>query len=105
LPQSLKATGLEMAARMVPASEVGGDCYDVLPFPGGAWLSIGDVAGHGPGPGVVMMMLQSSVAAVLRSDPEMAPAAALEIINSVLFENLSSACSRGGTPRCCCCRT
>jgi len=95
LPQSLKATGPEMAARMVPASEVGGDCYDVLPFPGGAWLSIGDVAGHGLGPGVVMMMLQSSVAAVLRSDPEMAPAAALEIINSVLFENLKQRLQQG----------
>lgn len=88
LPQSIEAVGLEIAARMVPATEVGGDCYDVLPFAGGAWLSIGDVAGHGLGPGVVMMMLQSSVAAVLRADPDIAPAAALEVINAVLFENL-----------------
>lgn len=95
LPQSLRATGLEMAARMVPASEVGGDCYDVLPFPGGAWLSIGDVAGHGLGPGVVMMMLQSSVAAVLRSDPEISPSAALEVVNSVLFENLKQRLQQG----------
>jgi serine phosphatase RsbU (regulator of sigma subunit) len=88
LPQSVDVVGLEISASMVPATEVGGDCYDVLPFPGGAWLSIGDVAGHGLGPGVVMMMLQSSVAAVLRADPEVSPAAALDVVNSVLFENL-----------------
>jgi sigma-B regulation protein RsbU (phosphoserine phosphatase) len=88
LPQSVEVVGLEIAARMVPATEVGGDCYDVLPFAGGAWLSIGDVAGHGLGPGVVMMMLQSSVAAVLRADPEVSPAAALDVVNAVLFENL-----------------
>jgi DNA-binding LacI/PurR family transcriptional regulator/serine phosphatase RsbU (regulator of sigma subunit) len=88
LPDRLQVEGLEIAATMVPATEVGGDCYDVLPFAGGAWLSIGDVAGHGLGPGVVMMMLQSSVAAVLRADPDAAPSAALEIVNAVLFENL-----------------
>ncbi len=88
LPDRLEVEGLELAATMVPATEVGGDCYDVLPFPGGAWLSIGDVAGHGLGPGVVMMMVQSSVAAVLRADPEAAPSAALELVNAVLFENL-----------------
>jgi serine phosphatase RsbU (regulator of sigma subunit) len=34
---------------MVPADEVGGDYYDVLPVTGGCWIGIGDVAGHGPG--------------------------------------------------------
>ncbi|MEO8177698.1 MAG: SpoIIE family protein phosphatase [Deltaproteobacteria bacterium] len=95
LPQKLQAVGLEISASMVPATEVGGDCYDVLPFAGGAWLSIGDVAGHGLGPGVVMMMLQSSVAAVLRADPEISPAAALEVVNAVLFENLKQRLQQG----------
>jgi len=95
LPQSTEVVGLEISASMVPATEVGGDCYDVLPFPGGAWLSIGDVAGHGLGPGVVMMMLQSSVAAVLRADPEISPAAALEVVNAVLFENLKQRLQQG----------
>jgi sigma-B regulation protein RsbU (phosphoserine phosphatase) len=72
----------------VPATEVGGDLYDVLPFQGGAWLTIGDVAGHGLGPGVVMMMLQSSVAAVLRAHPQIAPAVALDVVNTVLFDNV-----------------
>ncbi len=90
LPQRLEVEGLEISASMQPASEVGGDCYDVLPFAGGAWLSIGDVAGHGLGPGVVMMMLQTSVAAVLRGTPEISPSAALEIVNAVMFDNVKT---------------
>ena len=90
LPQQLQADGLDISASMLPASEVGGDCYDVLPFPGGAWLSIGDVAGHGLGPGVVMMMLQSSVAAALRSSPRSSPGAALRLVNAVMFDNVKT---------------
>jgi serine phosphatase RsbU (regulator of sigma subunit) len=88
LPQRLEVDGLEISASMLPASEVGGDCYDVLPFEGGAWLSIGDVAGHGLGPGVVMMMLQASVAAVLCTSPSISPAAALRVVNAVMFDNV-----------------
>ena len=95
LPQRIEVTGLDISAKMLPASEVGGDCYDVLPCAGGAWLSIGDVAGHGLGPGVVMMMLQSSVAAVLRANPDVSPAAALEVVNAVLFDNLKHRLQQG----------
>ncbi len=88
LPQDALVEGLEIAASMVPATEVGGDCYDILPCPGGAWLTIGDVAGHGLGPGVVMMMLQSSVAALLRTHPAASPAEVLGVVNAVMFENV-----------------
>jgi phosphoserine phosphatase RsbU/P len=90
LPALLEVQGLDISASMLPATEVGGDCYDVLPFEGGAWLSIGDVAGHGLGPGVVMMMLQTSVAAVLRTSPEISPSTALEVVNAVMFENVKT---------------
>jgi sigma-B regulation protein RsbU (phosphoserine phosphatase) len=95
LPQQLAVPGLELAARMLPASEVGGDLFDVLPVSGGAWLSIGDVAGHGLGPGVVMMMLQSSVAAVLRARPDLSPSAAIEVVNTVLFDNVKRRLQQG----------
>lgn len=88
LPQRLEVDGLDISASMLPATEVGGDCYDVLPFEGGAWLTIGDVAGHGLGPGVVMMMLQTSVAAVLSTSPRISPAAALDVVNAVMFDNV-----------------
>lgn len=88
LPHDVQVHGLQIAARMLPVSEVGGDCYDVIPCEGGAWLCIGDVAGHGLGPGLVMMMLQSSVAALLRASPRAAPSDVLSLVNAVMFDNV-----------------
>jgi sigma-B regulation protein RsbU (phosphoserine phosphatase) len=88
LPRDLRVENLEIAATMVPATEVGGDYYDVLPGPGGCWLGIGDVAGHGLRPGLVMMMLQSIVAALSRDDFNAAPAVMLQVVNAVLYDNV-----------------
>jgi sigma-B regulation protein RsbU (phosphoserine phosphatase) len=88
LPRDLSVPGLEIAANMLPATEVGGDYYDVLPTPDGCWLGIGDVAGHGLRPGLVMMMLQSVVSALVRSNPNAAPREVLTVVNGVLYENV-----------------
>lgn len=88
LPRDLSVPGLEIAATMLPATEVGGDYYDVLPTTDGCWLGIGDVAGHGLRPGLVMMMLQSVVAALVRSNPNAAPRELLKVVNGVLYENV-----------------
>jgi serine phosphatase RsbU (regulator of sigma subunit)/DNA-binding LacI/PurR family transcriptional regulator len=88
LPRDLSVSGLEIAATMLPATEVGGDYYDVLPTPEGCWLGIGDVAGHGLRPGLVMMMLQSIVSALVRSNPDAAPQDVLKVVNGVLYENV-----------------
>ncbi len=88
LPRDLRVENLEIAATMLPATEVGGDYYDVLPGPGGCWLGIGDVAGHGLRPGLVMMMLQSIVAALGRDDFGTAPGAMLQTVNAVLYDNV-----------------
>ncbi|HEX3776961.1 MAG TPA: SpoIIE family protein phosphatase [Polyangiaceae bacterium] len=88
LPRDLRVENLEIAATMLPATEVGGDYYDVLPGPGGAWLGIGDVAGHGLRPGLVMMMLQSVIAALLAQNFDAAPSAILRAANAVLYENV-----------------
>lgn len=88
LPKNLQVEGLEIAAGMVPATEVGGDYYDVLPVAGGAWLGIGDVAGHGLRPGVVMVMLQSIVATVVSHTPDIRPSEMVQIVNRVLYENV-----------------
>ncbi|HSF76398.1 MAG TPA: GAF domain-containing protein, partial [Microcoleus sp.] len=50
--------GLEIAAFMEPADEVGGDYYDVLKHGGKATIGIGDVTGHGLESGVLMIMAQ-----------------------------------------------
>jgi sigma-B regulation protein RsbU (phosphoserine phosphatase) len=88
LPRDLRVENLDIAAAMVPATEVGGDYYDVLPGPGGCWLGIGDVAGHGLRPGLVMMMLQSIVAALGRDDFNAKPSAMLQVVNAVLYDNV-----------------
>jgi len=88
LPCDLQVENLEIAAVMVPATEVGGDYYDVLPGSGGCWLGIGDVAGHGLRPGLVMMMLQSMVAALGRENFGAAPREIVKIVNAVLYDNV-----------------
>ena len=88
LPRDPQIEGLEWAARMVPAAEVGGDYYDVFPFEGGCWIGIGDVAGHGLPAGLVMLMIQSVVYALVQNDPSASPARIVRELNSVLFENV-----------------
>lgn len=88
LPVNLSVEGLQIAAKMVPASEVGGDYYDVLPFQGGAWLGIGDVSGHGLNAGLVMLMVQSATAALVNTQSETSPRRLLLMLNQVLFDNV-----------------
>lgn len=88
LPQNLCVDGLNISAAMVPAEEVGGDYYDVIPNSGGAWIGVGDVAGHGLRAGLIMLMVQSVVAALTRQRARTSPREALEILNRVLFDNI-----------------
>ncbi|HWZ93550.1 MAG TPA: SpoIIE family protein phosphatase [Polyangiaceae bacterium] len=88
LPRQLGVENLDIAAAMVPATEVGGDYYDVLPGAGGCWLGIGDVAGHGLRSGLVMMMLQSVLAALLKNDFNAAPRDVLLVANAVLYDSV-----------------
>lgn len=56
--------GVEFATRYVPAEEggVGGDWYDAFRLPNGdLWVMVGDVAGHGLMPAVVMGRLRSAL--------------------------------------------
>lgn len=88
LPRSTAACGLEISAKMVPASDVGGDYYDVLPADAGCWLAIGDVAGHGLSAGMVMLQVQSAVQALASTRPGLSPRALLSSLNRVMFENI-----------------
>jgi sigma-B regulation protein RsbU (phosphoserine phosphatase) len=88
LPRDLKVPRLEVAATMIPASEVGGDYYDVLPVTGGAWIAIGDVSGHGLNSGLVMLMVQSAMAALVQANPNAPPSEVLTRLNEVVYENI-----------------
>ena len=67
LPAELpRIPGLLLGSRYVPSEfgEVGGDWYDAFVLPGGdVWTVIGDVAGHGLRPAVVMGRLRSALRA------------------------------------------
>lgn len=88
LPGELRVPGLEVATRMMPASEVGGDYYDVLPFEGGCWIAIGDVSGHGLNAGLIMLMLQSMVSVSSKQSPDASPRELLALLNRALFDNI-----------------
>ena len=88
LPRQLIAEGLELTACMTTATEVGGDYYDVLPVDGGCWIGIGDVSGHGVTSGLIMLMVQSVIAALVTKDPHASPRDAITVLNRVLFENI-----------------
>lgn len=88
LPKTSSVSNLRIAATMLPATEVGGDYFDVVPFEGGCWIGIGDVAGHGLPTGLVMLMIQSIVAATTRITPNASAGAAWKSVNNVLYDNI-----------------
>jgi serine phosphatase RsbU (regulator of sigma subunit) len=88
LPKHPSVAGLELATLMRPATEVGGDYFDILPCPGGCWIGIGDVAGHGLTAGLVMLMIQSIVAATVHERPALGPGQAWKALNEVLSDNI-----------------
>jgi DNA-binding LacI/PurR family transcriptional regulator/serine phosphatase RsbU (regulator of sigma subunit) len=87
-PKDLGAPGFRIAASTVPAADIGGDYYDLLPFPGGAWLGIGDVAGHGLMSGLIMLMIQTTVSTLVATRPAANPSELVVDTNRVLVSNL-----------------
>jgi serine phosphatase RsbU (regulator of sigma subunit) len=87
LPKQVTIAGLEIATRMLPAAEVGGDYHDLIPAAEGGWLAIGDVVGHGLPAGLVMLMVQSGIGTLVRESPKTSPALVIKAVNQLVFEN------------------
>jgi phosphoserine phosphatase RsbU/P len=88
VPKHIEVPGLEVSAVMLPATEVGGDYYDVIPIDGRCWIGVGDVAGHGLQTGLVMLMIQSVVAALVRRSPHASPSEVFAVLNVVMYDNV-----------------
>jgi len=89
LPTSIPpAIGLDIAARCVPALEVGGDYYDfVLPRTGKLGIVVGDVSGKGTEGAFYMTLTKGFLKAVARSSDS--PAEVLMEANSLFYENVA----------------
>jgi serine phosphatase RsbU (regulator of sigma subunit) len=90
LPDKEKIRGYDIAAKMIPADEVGGDYYDIIETSGGKkWVTIGDVSGHGVDSGLIMMMAQTSILSEINSGESSSPSDILSSTNKILRENIS----------------
>ncbi|MGE5656167.1 MAG: SpoIIE family protein phosphatase [Actinomycetota bacterium] len=78
---------LDIAGFMEPADEVGGDYYDVLCNNGHINISIGDVTGHGLESGVLMIMVQTAVRALL-ANQETDPFQFFTALNHTIYDNV-----------------
>ncbi|MFZ1496390.1 MAG: PP2C family protein-serine/threonine phosphatase, partial [Saprospiraceae bacterium] len=91
LPQNSEWEGyknLSFAARMLPATEIGGDYYDILIQPDGSvYFAIGDVTDHGLQSGVVMLMAQTAFRSVIE-DKDIDLSEVIIRMNSILYSNI-----------------
>jgi PAS domain S-box-containing protein len=89
LPREVPALpGFELAARCLPAREVGGDFFDWHePAPGFLTLTLGDVMGKGMSAALMMATVRAALESVARQSP---PATAVETVATALERDLES---------------
>jgi serine phosphatase RsbU (regulator of sigma subunit) len=92
LPEDPQLPNYEIAAKMVPASSVGGDYYDVFRIGDVDWILMGDVSGHGVTAGLSMMLVQTAVRTVIQSagirTHQLTPKELLSSVNAAVRSNL-----------------
>ncbi len=89
LPRDVpRLAGCQLAARCVPAREVGGDFFDWQePTPGVVSLTLGDVMGKGMPAALMMATVRAALEAVARQSP---PALAIQTVATALERDLES---------------
>jgi hypothetical protein len=84
LPPQLN--GVKLSHKYLPATEVGGDFYDVLALEDGRLaVAVGDVAGHGVSSGLVMSMAKSALAVQVTFDPDVEQV--FSTLNRMVFQS------------------
>jgi len=80
-----RLAGVDIAHAYLPASEVGGDFYDVLALEDGRLaVAVGDVAGHGVSSGLIMSMAKSALAVQVTFDPQVSEV--FRTLNRTVFQ-------------------
>jgi len=81
-----RLAGVDIAHAYLPATEVGGDFYDVLALEDGRLaVAVGDVAGHGVSSGLVMSAAKSALAVQVTFDPEVE--AVFKTLNRMVYQS------------------
>lgn len=85
LPSSpMQTTWCEVAGLNAPATEIGGDYFDIIPLSQNeVMVVIGDVAGHGIGAGILAAMTKSALRSQI--EHEFSPRQVLENLNKTLY--------------------
>ncbi len=84
-PGSFKTDWCEAAGVMVPATEVGGDYYDIIPLSGDrVAIAIADVSGHGVGAGILSAMTKSALRTELSHNAD--PPTLLHNLNDAIYQ-------------------
>jgi|GEM_PF-995630 len=80
-------SNMDITSFIAPATEVGGDYYDILPHENGVTIGVGDVTGHGLESGMIMLMVQMAIRTLIRhkiTDLR----TILNVVNIALLENI-----------------
>ncbi|BDA75214.1 putative PP2C-type protein phosphatase [Rivularia sp. IAM M-261] len=78
---------LDIVGFMQPATEIGGDYYDIISHDGKVKIGIGDVTGHGLESGMLMLMVQTAVRTLLENN-ETNPQKFLNTLNRAIYNNV-----------------
>ena len=81
------AADLDIATYASPAEDVGGDYLDVIALGDSVRIGIGDVTGHGFESGLLMVMVQTAVSALVHSGISN-PEVIISVLNKTLYNNL-----------------
>jgi serine phosphatase RsbU (regulator of sigma subunit) len=90
LPRAMPSlNGLHVGARVLPAREVGGDYYDLLPLPDDKLLAvIGDVSGKGLGAGMIMLIVRTTLHLLVDHDSSASPSRLIRSLEERLVPQL-----------------
>jgi len=88
IPTRIELDGFDALGYMRPASEVGGDYFDIIQAGNRQYAVIGDVSGHGVTSGLIMMMAQTVLHSIITSERFSSPSDILSHANLTLTENI-----------------
>ncbi len=88
LPSASAYAGLDVSAKWLPASQVGGDFFDIVELPGGRMsFAVGDVSGHGISAALLMSLIHGAMSNPPWGASEDADRAAVRLNNLLLTKS------------------